>query len=299
MLRKTYGCPSGPDRQSRAAPRFIHQIIACSFMPRDFDIGIVTDEIARDLEDALETARGWGLRRLELREGSAGRFPFFTPAETALVERAVQDGALVTAVSPGLFKGAAGDEARLRTELDEVLPRAVEKALRFGRPLLIVFGFERYAGEPAGDRVRVLRAFERVAERADARGLQVVVENEPNFWVDTPAETVALLQELDHPALGVNWDPANLVWGGHVPTREDFDRIRPFLRNLHVKDCDPKNAAAPWTPVGRGRVPWAELIPWIVGETDLTHATLETHAVPLKAASEESLETLRELIRKM
>lgn len=263
---------------------------------RPFDRGIVTDEVARDLARAFEQAEAWGLRLFELREGGKARFPRFTREEVRVVEEALARGSRVTAVSPGIFKAPVEDRARLGPELDDVLPRSIDLAKQLGCRHVVVFGFARYAGEPAANRLLVLRAFERAAERADAAGVVLAVENEPAFWVDRPQETAGLLRELDHPALRVHWDPANAVWGGHVPREDDVEVLAPYLAGLHVKDCSPSPEGPNWKPVGEGRVPWPELLEWIGAATALPHVTIETHCEPLAACSEKSLDRLREMI---
>ncbi len=263
---------------------------------RAIDIGIVTDEVARDLAEALEVCAAWGLARFELREGAEGRFPFFTTEEIGLIETTIRRGGRITAVSPGLLKGHVEDKKRLDHELGDILPRAVDLAVHLECPLLIVFGCAQYDGEPASNRVRVLRAFERVAEAAAEAGLRVAVENEPNFWIDRPAEAVSLLDELGHPSMRLNWDPANLHWGGITPTYEAFSLLRPYLANVHVKDFTPDDPDVPWRALGQGTTPWRDILPWIRDETDLAHVTLETHCEPLIENSRISLEALRALI---
>lgn len=265
----------------------------------DLPIGVVTDEISRDLEEALAVASNWGIERFELREGGAARFPRFTPQEIGLVEDQVRTGARITAVSPGILKGSASDTKRTEAELASTLPTSIELAKRFACPTLNVFGFERAADEPASNRLVVMRAFERVAEAAAEAGIVVTVENEPGFWIDTPAETAAMFEEIGHPALRANWDPANLQWGGVMPDYEGFAALRPFLAGLHVKDFTPDDAEAPWRPVGEGIVPWCDLLTWVVEETDLPHVTLETHCVPLLESSARSLEALRTLLQEI
>lgn len=259
-------------------------------------LGVVTDEISRSLPEALAYARAWELRRLELREGSKRRFPHFTDEEMALVEEARAEGARVTAVSPGIFKGAAGDASKLAGELGDTLPRTLDAAQRFECPLVIVFGFERYEGEPASGRTEAMRAFERAADLAHAAGIKIAVENEPNFWIDRATPAAKMLAEIDHPALGLNWDPANQHWGGRAPTRGDFEAVHPHLLNVHVKDYRPGRPRAPWFPLGDGIVPWRELLPWLTQETDLEHLTLETHCEPLVESSQVSLDRLREML---
>lgn len=260
------------------------------------DIGVVTDEVSRTLAEALEVSQSWGITRFELREGGARRFPYFTDHEKRLIDEVIRDGAQITAVSPGILKGRADEEDRLYRELDEVLPRAIEGAKRFECPLIVVFGFERYAGEPAANRLRAMRAFEHVAEQAAAADLTVAIENEPDFWVDRPEEAAAMLEEIDHPALQLNWDPANLHWGGRRPDHDGFEALRPHLANVHAKDYTPGDPDVPWRPIGDGITPWRDILAWIIEETALEHVTLETHCEPLIENSRTSLDALQTLI---
>lgn len=262
----------------------------------ELDIGVVTDEVSRDLAEALEVSREWGITRFELRAGGEERFPFFTDREVRLVDEVIRDGAQITAVSPGLLKGPVDEEGRLHRELEDVLPRAIERARRFECPRLVVFGFARYEGEPSSSRRRVMQAFERVAERAAAADLTVAIENEPGFWIDRPEPAAALLDEIDHPALTVNWDPANQHWGGLRPDRDGFETLRPHLSNVHAKDYTPDDPDVPWRPIGEGITPWREILSWIMEDTTLGHVTLETHCKPLIENSRTSLTALRRLL---
>ena len=176
------------------------------------------------------------------------------------------------------------------------MPRAVDLAVHLECPLLIVFGCAHYDGEPVSNRVRVLRAFEHVAEAAAEAGLTVAVENEPDFWIDHPAESVSLLDELGHPSMRLNWDPANLHWGGVTPSYEAFTQLQPYLANVHVKDFTPDDPDVPWRALGQGITPWRDILAWIYAETDLPHVTLETHCEPLIENTRLSLERLREII---
>ncbi|HYE57170.1 MAG TPA: sugar phosphate isomerase/epimerase family protein [Rhodothermales bacterium] len=267
-------------------------------MKHPLDIAVVTDEIADSLAEALDLVRDWGITRVELREGGQARYPDFTPEEVAMLEAARRDGVQVTAVSPGLFKGSILDAAKLTAEM-EALPKSLELANRLGCPTLIVFGFERFKGEGDDLRPRVVEAFRRIAETVAEAGMSVIVENEPKFWVDLPEDSAAMVRDVAHPAFRLNWDPANLHWGGVLPTYEGFRAVRPYLGGLHVKDYYPTNPFAPWCAVGEGTTPWAEILRWAVEEADLTHVTLETHAWPRTETSRRSLDWMRARIAEL
>ena len=263
---------------------------------RKLEIGVVSDEISRDLGESLDLCREWGLNRIELREGSEARFPALTSTEFGCLERALSDGFRVTAVSPGIFKGRADDESQIRREYENALPKSIDLALQFGCPIIISFGFEKYAGESERNRARAMRAFERAAERAWHDGLILAIENEPNFWVDDPADEADMIEEIGHPALKANWDPANSHWGGRIPDRAGFDALRRHIVNVHVKDFTPNDPVVPWRPVGSGETPWEEFLPWVADGTEVEHVTIETHAEPLVENTRESLVALRKLL---
>jgi sugar phosphate isomerase/epimerase len=262
---------------------------------RPLEIGVVTDEISRDLRESLAYCRDWGLRKLELREGSAARFPGFTEEEISLVHEAIAAGSRVTAVSPGILKTHADNASQIKHELENVLPESIDLALRFECPLIIVFGCERYANESESNRTLAMKAFESAAERAARDGLTIAIENEPDFWVDRPAEEAAMLAEIGHPNLRANWDPANSHWGGYLPDRAGFEALVPYIVNVHVKDFTPDDPDVPWRPVGQGKTPWTDYLTWISDDTEIQHVTIETHAPPLVENTRDSLDALRKM----
>jgi len=259
-------------------------------------VGVVTDEVSMDVGEALDVSREWGIDHFELRGAAGGRFPDYRVEEIRRVEEAVHDGATITAVSPGILKGSLADTKRIDHELGDVLPRTLEAARRLDCSHVIVFGLQRAESPGDAARTQVLRYFERAAEAVAAADMTVSIENEPDFWVDTPERSAQLVEAVDHPALGLNWDPANLHWGGRRPTRSDFESIRPHLMNLHVKDYTPDDPDVPWRPLGEGVTPWADLLRWVGADTDLSHVTLETHYTPRIEASRSSLTALRRLL---
>ena len=262
----------------------------------NIDIGIVTDEVSRNLEEALEVCHEWGITHFELREGSTGRVPALTPDEVQRIDRLIEDNGSITAISPGIFKGHIEDTSRWITEAEDTFPRTIEMAQRFACSTLIAFGFEE-CDDSRESRLQVLRAFEAIAEQAASADMRVAIENEPGFWIDRPEETVSLLEELGHPALKLNWDAANLHWGGREPNDEAIDQLKDHIINLHVKDYAPGAPENPWKPLGEGIVPWKELLPVILEYIPLSHVTLETHCEPLIENSRKSLAYLLKLIR--
>ncbi|MHC4217999.1 MAG: sugar phosphate isomerase/epimerase family protein [Planctomycetota bacterium] len=74
------------------------------------------------------------------------------------------------------------------------------------------------------------------------------------------ADTLAgVLTELERPAVGVNFDPANMILYGKGDPVEALERLAPTVKQIHVKDAIPTDDPGTWgteMPVGRGIVDW-------------------------------------------
>ncbi len=76
---------------------------------------------------------------------------------------------------------------------------------------------------------------------------------------ETAATLLGVLEELDHPAAGVNFDPANMILYGKGEPVEALRLLRAHVRQIHVKDGLPPRVAGTWgeeVPVGTGAVDW-------------------------------------------
>lgn len=74
------------------------------------------------------------------------------------------------------------------------------------------------------------------------------------------AETLeGVLNELAHPAVGVNFDPANMILYDKGDPVEAIQRLEPWVRQVHIKDAVASSSKGEWgteVPVGLGDVHW-------------------------------------------
>lgn len=74
------------------------------------------------------------------------------------------------------------------------------------------------------------------------------------------ADTLArVLDELDRPNVGVNFDPANMILYGKGDPVAALERLAPRVVQIHVKDAIPTATPGTWgreVPVGDGVVDW-------------------------------------------
>ena len=232
------------------------------------NLGIVADEIDRDIRKALSVGVPLGLRRYEIRNLISARVPACDPAELRQVEEAMSAaGAIVTAISPGLFKFAE-TALDFRRQMDELYPRAAELAHRWSLPGIIVFGFHKPGATEAnaatisgGDPPQeVVDCLAEAGGRAARDSLLLMIEPEPICWAEDARAAAALIRRTASPNLKINYDPGNDAWLRNRDPLADFDDVAPLIANVHIKDLRPltRGAGNPeWVPPGEGMIDYA------------------------------------------
>ncbi|HEX4121099.1 MAG TPA: sugar phosphate isomerase/epimerase family protein [Verrucomicrobiae bacterium] len=76
---------------------------------------------------------------------------------------------------------------------------------------------------------------------------------------ETGDALAGLLQKLDRPNVGVNFDPANMILYNKGEPVEALKKLAPWLRQVHIKDARKTTTPGTWgeeVPVGEGEVDW-------------------------------------------
>lgn len=97
------------------------------------------------------------------------------------------------------------------------------------------------------DRIKAL------ADAAAKKNLTLLLET----GQETAEELRAFLEELDHPAIAVNFDPANIILYDKGNPIEALRTLGPWIRHLHVKDATRTKQPGTWgaeVPWGKGEV---------------------------------------------
>ncbi len=233
------------------------------------NLGIVADEIDRDIRTALASGTALGLRRYEIRNLRTGRVPLCDAAELREVEEAMRESqSEVTAISPGLFKFAE-TAADFRKQMEEIYPRAAELAHRWNLPGMIVFGFhkpgatETNAAEVSGANPprEIVDSLAEAGEQAGRDSLVLMIEPEPICWAEDTRAAAALIRRSGSASLLINYDPGNDAWLHNRDCIDDFAAAAPFIANVHIKDLKPltRGAGNPeWVPAGEGMINYRE-----------------------------------------
>jgi hydroxypyruvate isomerase len=99
------------------------------------------------------------------------------------------------------------------------------------------------------DRIKCL------ADAAAEKGLTLLLET----GQETAIELRSFLEQLNHPAVGVNFDPANMILYDKGDPIEAMRLLAPWIKHLHIKDA--KRTKQPGT--------WGEEVPWGDGEVGI------------------------------
>jgi sugar phosphate isomerase/epimerase len=114
------------------------------------------------------------------------------------------------------------------------------------------------------DRMREL------ANAAQAEGIMLLMET----GQETAEELRDFLQELNHPAVGVNFDPANMILYAKGDPIEAVRILAPWIQHVHFKD-----AVATKVP---GE--WGQEVPWGDGEVGVANFLQALQEIGYKGA---------------
>jgi len=193
------------------------------------------------------------------------------------------------------YESWAEAQRLVRYHLDELLPASLDYASEMGVRTVVIFSFDRAGAPPSELPEEVLNALRLAAERAGAAGFQLAIETEDGFWADTGARTAQIVRAINHPALGVNWDPGNAFFAGDTPYPAGYEAVRGLVRHVHFKDALRDAAGRPHY-VAEGQIDWAGQIKALAADGYDGYISIETHIRPKVAAARAALERLRRLI---
>jgi len=95
--------------------------------------------------------------------------------------------------------------------------------------------------------------YERIRSLADAaeeKDIMLLLET----GQETAEELRHFLEELSHPALGVNFDPANMILYDKGNPIEAVQILAPWIKHIHVKDANRTQKPGTWG----AEVPWGD-----------------------------------------
>lgn len=226
----------------------------------DWPIGVCTWSLGNDFKQISKLAEQTGLSHINL-----GIFPALGKNGEKYLSTVQKEGWKITATmmsfpqedystlesikaTGGIVPDQYWDDNRKR------LIDAMDITARLGvKYLAFHFGFLDHTDERAkilNDRTIML------AESAADKGIMILMET----GQETAVELKMFLEELNHPALGVNLDPANMILYDKDNPIEAVHTLAPWIKHIHIKDA--LRTKKPGT--------WGTEVPWGTGEVNKT-----------------------------
>jgi sugar phosphate isomerase/epimerase len=74
-----------------------------------------------------------------------------------------------------------------------------------------------------------------VAEHAEKQGVLLLIEPEPGLLIETADQFLELMEQVDSPAIGLNFDIGHFYCVGDEPA-PTVHRLAPYIRHFHLED---------------------------------------------------------------
>ena len=158
----------------------------------------------------------------------------------AIKAKAEELGLTVIALTPYNSHFNDLDDA-VREKEEAAICRCIEAAEYLGAKYIRIYGGNYAAGDtdPDGKKwATLVQSMRRLGDVAARHGVKLVIENHFNTMTVSAKQSIDLSREIDHPAVGILYDQANLAFTG----QEDYQTAIPLQTEkvyyMHVKDLE-------------------------------------------------------------
>jgi len=257
-----------------------------------FRVSVINDEISQDFARSCEVAaREFGMRWIELRGMWQKNIVNLDAQEIAEAQRILKKYELrVTDIASPLFKVAWKDDPQAKEkpvadfhasfgfdQQDEVLERSLELAKAFETDRVRCFDFWRLK-DPAPYREAINETLRSAADKAGARGIILLLENDGGLNTSTGAEAAEVLRAIPSPHLMLNWDPGNAAANGERAYPDGYNLLpKDRIGHCHCKDAVKPGKDYEWAAMGSGIVDWLGQFQALKRDGYHFAVSLETH----------------------
>jgi len=244
-------------------------------LPRKMKLGVITDEVSQNIEEAAAFAAHFGLDALELRSVN-DRGPFaWTDDDVAQIKAAADAAGLeIAAISSPLFKCHIGDPGAIAEHI-EGFRRCIRHCKALGCSIIRGFDFWK-EGAPLDKRAE---HFAPIVELCAENEIFCVLENEPATHGATPTDVLELVKLIDSPWVKVLFDPGNVPFAveNARPYPDDYEAVRGHVKHIHIKDAVRENGQGRAVCIGTGAVDFAGFVKALRRDGWEGYMCLETH----------------------
>jgi len=234
-----------------------------------FKLGIITDELTTNLDEAADFLSSYGLHWCELREMFTRNIMNSTQEDLDRAKKILDQHKLqVSDIGSPIFKWnlpqvpAHPNEKRdefkasfTEPDADMLLEKSFKLARFFNTHKVRIFTYWR-VDDPEKAYPYMRDRLAQAAQLAAKNDIILMVENEHSCNVGTGRELGRLLKDVNSPNLRGVWDPGNATMLGETPFPDGYNAVRGLFPHMHVKDSrkNAKTGKLEWAPVGGGTI---------------------------------------------
>jgi L-ribulose-5-phosphate 3-epimerase len=220
-----------------------------------FKLSAISDEISQDFERVLQVCREYDVPMVEPRSVWDNPPQDIPDSDVARMKKLLDEYDMsVACIASPFLKCDLGDDEQYKEHLG-ILRRCIHLAHEFNCKIIRGFTFWR-TGPPEDVWQQILDAYETPINICEQEDVYIGIENEASTHIGSAAEAERLYKDMASPRVRAIWDPANEVFaeGGELPYPDAFERMKPFLIHVHIKDAVKveKPEKGRCVPVGEG-----------------------------------------------
>ena len=211
-----------------------------------------------DFERFLESSSAAGFRNVALYV-APGRLPFELETLDDAHAASIRDG-LETRRLTAIAAGGGSDV--MSSEGLDLFRRKLDGAARLGVSLFDTGSLATRDKEASQVECETALFCEGMAEAGDAaaeRRITICLETHGGLTGTVPS-CLALMERLNHPNVRIGYDPANIRFYEGASPLDQLEALTPFIGHVHAKDQVGGKGSAVFPTVGKGEVPYAEIV---------------------------------------
>lgn len=205
------------------------------------------------LTEMLDVAKQYGYDGIEPRldaQHAHGVEVHTTAEQRAAIRQQADDAGIALACLATSLRYA--DPGQTEDMLRQTHER-IDLAGDVGTPSMRVFGGGIPEGVTREQAIHLLvESLSSVADHAGERGVTLCLETHDD-WCN-PAHVAAVVEQVNHPAIAVNWDIMHPVRTKNATMDESFETLQPWIRHLHVHDGRVVEGTSQLCPIGEGDI---------------------------------------------
>jgi L-ribulose-5-phosphate 3-epimerase len=245
MLRRTFLKNLGGLCGGGLATGNLSRFASAGSTPDLFRLGVISDELSQDFQEALKIMKGYGLNWVEIRTVWKTYNTEASPEQVqrirSLLEQydfkvSVLDTALYKCDLPGTKNVVGEQDVYPYAGQMDLLKRAIDRAHALDAGVLRVFAFWRVA-DPEAYFPRIAGELAKAAEVAERGGIRLVLEDEGSCNVGCARELSKMLSLVPNINFGANWDVGNGYWHGEISFPDGYALLdKKRIWHVHLKD---------------------------------------------------------------